>query len=319
VSTASILILLGRTLLISYGLVVGQGRLRSLTLLTGALIAASFFLFIRPRPSIQNSAAAIALVAALFATLETIAPSTPELQQAPGCRGAQVQHVPYVATTTALGANARVGAGRSFPQIIRFSNGCTLGFVGYCIGESTQDVTFNTPDVRWLLLPKGQGLVAAGVVISQSAEKDLPFRPCPGGIPPLPRLTLEPPEGLVGGLVTLTATAPRASAVGFALLRPASTSSNEATFVQISVDTMSADGFTATWDTSLSAAHGPGPVTVLAVDCLAAEVPLQSTEVTTTYVLGPNPSPPTTLSNQDRQRLRQTACLLEGYPKPPPG
>jgi hypothetical protein len=195
-----------RSAAIGHAWVVGGAAARSVTVGVAGLIAAWFVAVVQPRPSVSDIAAAAAIATAFFGLAETVSPTTPDAQQAPACQGAQVHAVRYLATTTARGANARSGAGRSFSQVFRYTNGCTLGFVGYCLGEPADDIVFGTPDFRWLIMPGRHKLVSASAVLAQSAEDRLPYRRCKGDVDRPTAMSIDPPSGAVVTPLRITAT-----------------------------------------------------------------------------------------------------------------
>jgi len=237
------------------------------------------------------------------------------------CPGAQTRGVAMIAITHPVGANVRSGPGRTFAQKSRFAPDCSVGFVGYCLGEVEPDLFYQSRvnqtigDMRWFILPRGRGVVHAGVVASQGVDEKLPRKTCRGGVP-MP----DPPElssvGNLDGTTTLEAVTDRAPNVGFAAY---STVDGDLFLYRIALDADTSDGFGRTWDpTVLAQEHGPGrgTVGVIAVVCLAAEAPTDLVDVVygTLPADGQGPVGRATkldqLSVEDQARLRRKACLL---------
>jgi hypothetical protein len=161
----------------------------------------------------------LGLATTAYGVSELLAPNTPVAASAAACSGAPVYGARYFALTQDVGASARGGVGRDFRQTNRYGANCTLGFDGYCIGAPETDFKLNTPDQRWLIVHNRAEVIAAGVVLGQSAESKLGARPhakCAalGGLPQPDRVdgfTYDPVAG------RLTAVAPHAVAVGYVL------------------------------------------------------------------------------------------------------
>jgi hypothetical protein len=274
----------------------------------------------------------IGTATALLASLSLLLPAVPSSAAETSCRGAPLQGANYIATTQEIGANARSGPGESFEQAYRFSGKCSLGFDGYCLGESTNDAFFHDWfDNRWLVIPHHAGwahavatvlsgepdeerFVAAGVVFAQSPESNLHLldaaRCGPGAAKPpgQARLTatVKPAE------VILTARADRTFNYGFALwLGSADTTGQH--FRQIAAG----PGTTATWKTASTAGTltSPATITVVAMPCLAPSVPAEDPaaaavagfHVEPTGTVTKLPAAPT-IDGPTRDRLIRTAC-----------
>lgn len=164
-------------------------------------------------------AAILGLALSGYSVSELLAPNTPVAATVPACGGTPVYGAKYFAKTQANGANARRGPGVEYPQVSRYAGDCTLGFDGYCIGRAVPDYILGTPDQRWLIVHDRKELIAAGVVLSESAESALGTEPSPecqqlGGLP-------QPSEiqsfsyNIITGQITVAA--PGAVAVGYGM------------------------------------------------------------------------------------------------------
>jgi len=327
------IVLLGRQLLLESGLVVGSDQTRLLTL--AAVGIAVFAIAWRVgTESVGRLVAGAAALAGLFAATELVWPAVPDASAPAACPGAQTRNVDFLAVTHRDGVSVRTGPGRSFRQRDRLLGDCTIGFVGYCLGEPTEDVFYvafgqEVGDARWLVLPRGRGYVAAAAVRSQEAEDRLPGprEDCPGrdefeiGAP-----EIRVPPGPVAGEVEIVATAKRAPTVGFATYH---LEAGEPVFVRVTLDANFSGRFGFSWLTSAQpgpAGLGQGDVVLVAVSCLAAEVPGPASAVIVPLSNGPGPpSAAATTRSVDldsippdhRVRLLRKACLIPGDGMPP--
>ncbi len=183
-----------RLLLVRYGYVHDEGRVRLLDLLVGV---AFLFLAISARASLGSSGATpdqrITLVAGLLALpvasvalVQLAGPQAPKQAGAPTCEGSAVAGSRLQARTGQFGLNARGGPGTTYLPEGRFDAGCVVGVDGYCVGEPVQDVVVPLPDVRWLRLRHSDRYVAAGTLFALSPEAALGGRPepdCPENLP----------------------------------------------------------------------------------------------------------------------------------------
>lgn len=81
----------------------------------------------------------------------------------------------------------RTGASKDFPSVgTRLPGDCTLGFTGYCFGQTLTDAWLELPDERWFRLADGNW-VASSVILGNPAPDTDP-QPCPGQ-QPAPTLT----------------------------------------------------------------------------------------------------------------------------------
>ncbi len=277
---------------------------------------------------VSAATAALAFAAAAVGTVSLIAPNTPTQAAAPACAGAPVYGSRFFAQTVEAlgGANARSGPGTGYPQVNRFSAGCTLGFDGYCIGQPIGDFRAMIgnepwPDQRWLIVHRRNQLVASGRVQSQTKEAALGDRPDPrcaawGGQPPptISKLAVKLPTG-GRGLAELHVQATNAVVVGYAVRLLTVPLDGSDPYGLIGAKS-NAPAFGARWNVSIAAARLPrqsGEVQVAAVACLAAAVPDQTpvavrVRLSHGRVIGTRPD--TITDARLRQRLGSTACSV---------
>jgi hypothetical protein len=175
-----------------------------------------------------------------------------------GCP-AKLRHPAFTARTYGAGARVHTGAVRDAPVITTIPAGCTLGFVGYCVGEKIHDNTGGTPDVRWFELSDTEVLASATVH---------------GNPPPglLPSRCIDDHQGptairLTVGDETLTATGTGLDVVGFAALYDLN---GERRWRQIGFTEETTDhpGFTTRWKPATT-----GEVVIATAACLGGDGP----------------------------------------------
>lgn len=268
----------------------------------------------------------VGLVAAVYAFVLIVAPTTPDQAAAPACRGVPVAGAPYFGQTAATGVNAREGAGTGYKQRNRFSGSCTLGFSGYCIGEAIHDRITDIDDTRWFIVYKQNYLVASAEILSQSAEDALgsaPSSDCSkyGGQPVPGKLKFTAkilhPKQATGAkppppAASLEVSAQYTSLVGYAVrvLNPIDRSYG---YSLIKVKN-SAPTFTGVWAAASAVpelAGGSGKVELVASACLAAAAPAGAPAVyLATFKKGVLLSLVASMpqSPDDTGLLQQTAC-----------
>jgi hypothetical protein len=270
-------------------------------------------------------------ITALVASVSLLLPASPSSAAETPCRGAPLRGASSVATTQSFGANARSGPGESFEQVYRFSGDCSIGVVGYCLGEPTNNAFFKGwTDNRWLVVPRHRGwlhvvaatlsgepdvdrFVAAGVVFAQSPDgslRRLDHDHCGPGDSAAPgAVSLKVTKQAAD--IVLTAHADRAPNIGFALWLGSEDTTGHA-FRQI----VAGDISSARWkpQTTAAAIHVPTVVTVLAQPCLAPSIPSDDTTgAIRRFTLLPNgevtqAGGAALLPDQIRDRLVRTAC-----------
>jgi len=228
-----------RVILFSQGILYGESTAKMASLAVAAIVVTVGAVIMkiiqsgRTASGTEQSAGSIAsslatvigLALAAYSAAELLAPNTPVVATAAACPGTPVYGARFFAQTTDLGVNARSGPGRVYVPVRRYAPNCTLGFDGYCIGSIEPDSRLKTPDDRWLIVHGRSGqLISSAVVLSQSPERDLgqdPSSQCRhlGGLP-LPQTIQDFAYNRRGS--TLSASAPGAAAVGYAIAAPAS-------------------------------------------------------------------------------------------------
>jgi hypothetical protein len=305
----------------------------------------------------------IALTSA-FVTLS--APVTPPDVHGESCAGARVWDTPYVATNAvSTGVNTRRGPSRSFVVNGRFPGDCAVGFSGYCLGDPIPGSFGGTPHerwlgTRWLELAKhngGLGGWLTRVVSKERPERQFmaeslinPQRPynniqlandCPGTYPAPGSAKLAPADlsDADKGLAILSARAPHARNMGFAVWQPpgqpfvdpdayVQVYNPEATPAQNPGYTGEDGEKKVVWRfrdqqiANLQKPFGPaappvnGRVVVLAIPCLSENVPAgPETAAMATYAVSSDGtlkpvSDPRLLASQtlDKERLSRAAC-----------
>jgi hypothetical protein len=186
----------------------------------------------------------------------------------------------FVAETDLGYAHLRTEPNLSANVLLRYPPGCDLQFTSYCIGEPKIHWRFHDPDPVWFhaLGDFHDGYIAGADIRAGPGPNSLPLGACPGGESPpeQPEITA-PLEHKLKGPIEITAAAPNATEVGFAVYyedllgQPRS-----ATWHQIGVDTNTGDGTSSHWDTRSipgQSLRKPAPLTIAAVACLGLEFP----------------------------------------------
>ncbi len=214
-------------------------------------------------------AVAVALAAAVFAAVRP-----PPSRSVPVCEGQTTRGVAFVGETYEKGVAIREGADRDFPMLGRLAGGCRVGFVGYCLGETVNDVFVDEPDMRWFVLPGNSGVIASAVI--KGNPKDSRPTPCPGSRPAPQGVALTTASGPTASLVRISADASGAPIVGFAAAQLDAGGGAPVRWTQIGWDSQPNDGFNLDWDTGAFLAERQvdrGEVLVAAVVCVAKAVP----------------------------------------------
>ncbi|NMO49796.1 helix-turn-helix transcriptional regulator [Actinoplanes sp. TBRC 11911] len=157
---------------------------------------------------------AVAVVAAGALTLNWRPGPAPSAAAVPSGCPAVSKHALFTARTYGSGATIRDGAGRVYHARDRVPAGCTIGLVGFCIGEMITDDTAGTPDVRWFRVDGG-GVVASAIVHGNPPDGTAVSR-CPGDRPGPAAITLRTAAAAGTDAVTLTATGRGVQVVGYA-------------------------------------------------------------------------------------------------------
>jgi hypothetical protein len=227
----AVLVVYLRYVLFNEGILYGEAASKMASLFVAGVIVFMGYLPLRvlrgrgsaeevPKESIAATLAAIlGLAVSGYSVSELLAPNTPVAATVSACGGTPVYGAKFFAKTQANGVNARSGPGVEYPQVNRYAGDCTLGFDGYCIGRAVPDFILGTPDQRWLIVHDRKELIAAGVVLSESAESALGSKPSPecqqlGGLPQ-PSEIQDFSYNITTGQIS--ASAPGAVAVGYGM------------------------------------------------------------------------------------------------------
>ncbi|MFD0569410.1 hypothetical protein ACFQ0T_09200 [Kitasatospora gansuensis] len=217
----------------------------------------------------------------------------------------------FQGTTYAGSTRVRSSASRSAPAIAQIPPGCVLQFVGFCIGDAEQDLTAETPDVRWFKL-SGGGLVSSAVVHGNPPWRSKPDR-CPGEFPAPSSISLAvSPRPAEPGTVDLRASGTYLGVVGFAGYF---SDSGQAVPVprwhQLGLIGVGADGFVLPWRIAKPTAD-QGPVQLVAVACLGGDGPTDVLDALTLPPAAPAQAQPLSLSAEDRNAAARAACHYPG-------
>ncbi len=282
-----------RVILFSRGVLYGESAAKMASLAVAAIVVTVGAVVMKIRQSgraattkgeesagstVSSIAALLGLALAAYSVAELAAPNTPVAARAPACPGAPVYGAMFFAQTTDLGANARSGPGRQYVQVNRYAANCTLGFDGYCIGSVELDSRLKTPDDRWLIVHgRPDQVISSAVLLDQSPLRDLGQTPSPacnrlGGLPqpqPVQNLAYNTTDS------TLSAKAPGAAAVGYAVAAPAS---GTPSYLPVGLGTRP-PSFKVSWNlrsvlNRIPGAPGNAAIWVGAAVCLADTVPV---------------------------------------------
>ena len=233
----------------------------------------------------------------------------------------------FVAQTELGYSHLRSEPNLSAHVLLRYPPGCELQFTGYCIGEPKIHWRFHDPDPVWFhaLGNFHDGYIPrADIRAGPGPNSKIELKACPGGraAPQPPEITA-PLEHELKGPVEITAAAPNAAEVGFAVYyEDAPGQPSSATWHQIGVDLNTADGISSSWDTRSVPGQSrkqPAPLTVAAVTCLGLDFAFYEdgdlSAGTHDYVAAnrggptPHPLPP---PQESMTEAGQTACNNQG-------
>jgi hypothetical protein len=177
-------------------------------------------------------------------------------------------------------ALVRSEANLSGDVLLRYPPGCELRLPSYCIGEPKNHWRFNVPDPVWFRAAGDfrDGFIASADIRGAPSPEELELNDCPGKRPPprAPEITA-PLDRRLAGEVEITAAAPHAIQVGFAVFyENVAGDPSSAKWHQIGVDVHTSDGISAQWDTRSvpgQSAPRPASVTIAAVPCIGLESP----------------------------------------------
>lgn len=363
VAALAVVLMVIRWFLVVQGILFGSARIALVDILVSAVVliigAALYRRRVRlaegetmPSTLLTTAVAVLGLPAVIGGLLNLAAPATPGDLPQPACATVQTYKAPYRATTTGPNGNfARSGPGLSFAQTDRFNKDCVLGFSGYCVGDPVKDPEVaGWYDTRWLLAARHdrepartlarwlsdesprKRFVSSSYLAPQSPNSALEYlgdHRCAEGLPRPGRATLaaERPDGPQPDVIKLTARAPHAFNIGFALAVDDPTALDAGTPLrQIpGSGAVRTDGSgQAEWDTTVLRGHlrkqltTPVTVTVLAVPCLDPLAPAEPDSLATLAFSVPTspsgavrPVTAPALSEETRDRLLTLACDTE--------
>ncbi|WP_229783431.1 helix-turn-helix domain-containing protein [Pilimelia anulata] len=232
------------------------------------------------------------LAAAVLAGGLLYEPDKPAADAAPLCPGAGTGAA-FTGSTKRGGAHVRAGATRDATVLRTLPPECTVGFVGYCLGQKVRDLTGGYPDLRWFVLPGG-GVVASAVVHGNPPAGAPPIA-CANARPHPRTLTLTATAGR-DGRWTLRASGPDAELLGFAVSAPTAPYWRQAGW--------SDAGAAGAAATARTAATGQ-PATAVAAACYGGDGP--SPVLTALALTTPRPRP-TTLDPAAAAAAARAAC-----------
>jgi hypothetical protein len=183
----------------------------------------------------------------------------------PGCPALR-KTAKFTARTYGSGATVREGPARIHRPLSTVPPGCTIGLVGYCVGEVITDETAHTPDVRWFLVDGG-GLIASAIVHG-NPPPDMGLSRCAGDRPAPSSVTLS--FAAAADEVMLTAAGRDVDVVGYAAYYAESAGSLPS-WHQIGLTGRGTGKFAQTWHPGVLPA-GVTPV-LAAAACLGGESP----------------------------------------------
>jgi hypothetical protein len=200
-----------------------------------------------------------------------------------GCP-ARPDHAVFTAVTYASGARVHTGAVRDAPVTETIPSGCTVGFVGLCLGEKIHDNTGGSPDIRWFKLPDGE-VVASGIVHGNPPPDLAPSR-CPDDHPGPAAIALTvAADSAAPDTIKLSARGARLDIVGFAALyEPAADQPAPRRWRQIGFTEQAVNppDFNLTWKLAgVAAGTRHDPVLIAAVACLGGDGPTGTVDART--------------------------------------
>ncbi|MCW2643498.1 MAG: Helix-turn-helix protein [Dactylosporangium sp.] len=183
-------------------------------------------------------------------------------------------HPAFTGVTYGAGARARSGASRDQPSSYTIPSNCTVGFTGYCLGQTVHDATGAVPDIRWFKLKDGN--VVSSAVIHGNPPEDLRPSHCNHDRPGPEKITLSVgvDQARPGGL-TLDASGANLDLVGFAASDGSAVDeASNRRWRQIGFTEATGSRFTAGLGSSQpGTATADGDVLVAAVACLGGNGP----------------------------------------------
>ncbi|MFJ1709462.1 hypothetical protein [Kitasatospora sp. NPDC088346] len=230
-----------------------------------------------------------------------------ETVSGPGCPVGPAGGALFQGTTYAGSTRVRSSASRSAPVTDEIPPGCTVQFVGFCIGDAETDLTAGTPDARWFKLGSG-GMVPSGMVHGNPPWESRPDR-CPGEFPAPSSISLvAAPRPSDPEAVELRASGSYLGIVGFAGYF---SDSGQAVPVprwhQLGLIGVGVDGFVLPWRIAKPTAD-QGPIQLVAVACLGGDGPTDVLDALTLPPADPTRTRPLSLGEGERSAAARTAC-----------
>jgi hypothetical protein len=362
VAVVFLVLIAARIALVRVGWLFGAGRILTVDAVIGAalVVGIAFARRLSDRPSVAEgpppsgsitdwlgvAAAVLGLPALVLSLSNLFAPPTPNGLSPAICTGAPAYGWPYYGVTTGpIGNYARGGPGLPFQQTDRFDSSCSLGFVGYCIGDPVEEPLTHWPETRWLLVGQHQrnpGKTAARIlsaetrdrrfvshayVAPKSADTKLSYlgdEVCAQGRPQPGHVVMKAGPQTAAG-ITFDLQVDNADRVGVAIMLPRQRlRAGSAIRTVYSEPTDTGGKAKITWNASRTAqqlvpdASAATDVTVLANACLG---PVGPTGVNTASYLSfritpdgtVTATPPTRPDSEDLENLNRAACDSETY------
>jgi hypothetical protein len=149
------------------------------------------------------------LIVAALAFTGSIDPIAPN-----GCISAKGRYKVSISGETAVVYSRATPASEPKQLLLQ---GCLIRFDEYCLGTVHRDILEQqVRDSRWIILPHGQGLVAAGFTVG--TIPDVPPSSCPGSVAAPSHVAIT--KAVLDKhrrRITIVAAAPRAAVIGFAV------------------------------------------------------------------------------------------------------
>ena len=221
----------------------------------------------------------------------------------------KLAHAAFTAVTYGSGARVHTGAARDAPVTETIPSGCTVGFVGYCLGDKIHDNTGGSPDIRWFKMPDGN-VITSGIIHGNPPEGLAPTR-CADDHPGPGRITLTvamQPHGQ--NVMKLSAEGTHLDIVGFAALYESADQPRRWRPIGFTEQTVDQPEFSVSWKLDQAAvAAGQDPVLIVAAGCLGGDGP---TEVVDARTLQPGRTgpkfPPVSLTPKELAAAAAAAC-----------
>lgn len=214
----------------------------------------------------------------------------------------------FTAQTYGSGARVHTGAVRDAPVTETIPSGCTVGFVGFCLGDKIHDNTGGSPDIRWFKLPDGS-VISSGIIHGNP----------PDGLPPSRCADDHPGPGTIALTVSmagpdtmkLSAKGTHLDIVGFAALyEPTPDQPRRWRQVGFTEQTVDRPGFSVPWKVDQAVlGAGQDPVLIVAAGCLGGQGPTATVDTRTWQPGARGPKfPPVSLTPKELAAAAAAAC-----------